>query len=578
MTTRIDWRGAQAEPPPVRKLGAVAPDRRCKRMDQQHRQIERHKSSGASSFGLVRVALYKRMKAIAAFPVILALCAATVVLILPKRYEASATVQIDPRQRSKTTTIPDATDIESHQQTIEAELAALQSEPVIRGAVDALHLDKDPEFKSSWPAIWLSHLSGITPEMDTEAAVSSRLSVSRQRNTLLVSVRVSSRDPAKSARIANAIVDAYLKDWTAGKSSADTAAAMMGQRSKDDIDGDGITTESERVFGSLLAQYGESLEVPGPSLVTKATPPREATAPKPVRTAAVTFALGLVAAIGIALLLEFKTSTRASRVETAFACPYMTLLPTIPAHDTTPARACRFVLAEPAGNYAEAVRETCRELEKRRGGAASRLTLVVSALPGEGAECLASNIAHQYAVAGHSPLLVDADLRMGSLTRQLAGQSASGLLDQIANRKPLESAILRDCATGLHFLPACGPTPIPLPVRDILRSKAFADSIAALKQSFVTIVMSAPPLLTVSDAHVLAELADDIVFVTAWQKTPKRRAKQALGKIGAYHAKLVGAALTDIAYREDTAIMSLYEVLEEMRSVAPIPAFMTHAA
>jgi Mrp family chromosome partitioning ATPase len=206
------------------------------------------------------------------------------------------------------------------------------------------------------------------------------------------------------------------------------------------------------------------------------------------------------------------------------------------------------------------------------------LTLVVSALPGEGAECLASNIAHQYALAGHSPLLVDADLRIGNLTRQLAGQSPSGLLDQIANGKPIESAILRDCATGLHFLPACGPTPVPLPVRDILRSKAFADSMTALKRDFVTIIMSAPPLLTVGDAHTLAELADDIVFVTAWQKTPKRLAKQALGKIAAHQPKIVGAALTDIADRGDTAIMSLYEILEEMRTVAPMPSFRTHAA
>ncbi|AGK56475.1 lipopolysaccharide biosynthesis protein [Hyphomicrobium denitrificans 1NES1] len=546
-------------------------------MDQQDRQVERQRGSEASDFALIRVALYKRMKAIAAFPILLAFCAVTVVLALPKRYEATATVQIDPRQRSKST-ISDAPDLEPHQQTIEAEMSALQSAPVIRGAIDALHLDDDPEFKSYWPATWLSRLLGATPERNTEAALLKRLSVSRLRNTLLVSIRISSSDPVKSARIANAVADAYLKDWAAGKSSAETAATMLGQRLKDDIDGDGIITESERVFASLLAQFGQNSEVPGPSIVAAAVPPREATAAKPARTAGVAFALGLVAAVGLALLLEFKTSTRASRVEHAFACPHMTSLPTIPAHDATSARACRFVLAEPRGQYAEAVRETCRELEKRRSGAPSRLTLVVSALPGEGAECLASNIAHQYAVAGHSPLLVDADLRMGSLTRQLAGRSSSGLLDQIVNRKPVESAILRDCATGLHFLPACGPTPIPLPVRDILRSKAFADSMTALKRDFVTIVMSGPPLLTVGDAHTLAELADDIVFVTAWQKTPKRLARQALGKIAAHQPKIVGAALTDIADREDTAIMSLYEILEEMRTVAPVPAFRTHAA
>jgi len=549
-------------------------------MDHQHRQVERQMSGEASIAALLRVALYKRMKAVAAFPILVALCAAAIVMTLPKRYDASATIQIDPRQKSmpEESATSAAAEPKAMHETIDAELSAVRSARVLRGAIDALHLDDDPEFRSYSPASWISRLLGAAPGRNTETALSKRLSVSRLRNTLLVSIHMSSSDPIKSARIANAIAAAYLKDWSAAKSSAETAATMLGQRLKDDLDGDGIVSQSERVFASFLAQYGQNSKVPGPSIVAIATPPHEATAAKPASTAGMAFVLALISSIAMALLLEIKTSTRGSRVKSAFACSHVTSLPAIPAHDETSARACRFVLAEPSGAYAEAVRETCRELEKRRGGSPSRLTLVVSALPGEGAECLASNIAHQYAIAGHAPLLIDADLRMGALTRQLAGSSASGLLDQMANRKPAASAILRDCATGLHFLPACGPAPVPLPVRDILRSTAFADVIAALRRDFVTIVMSAPPLLTADDASILAELADDIVFVSAWQRTPKRFAKQALAKIAACQPKIVGAALTDIAYEKYPIIMSLYEVLDEMRAVAPRPVFKTHAA
>jgi Mrp family chromosome partitioning ATPase len=209
----------------------------------------------------------------------------------------------------------------------------------------------------------------------------------------------------------------------------------------------------------------------------------------------------------------------------------MTSLPMIPSEHSLSSRACRFVLAEPAGTYAEAVRSSCRELEKRRAGAPSRLILIVSALANEGAECLASNIAHQYALAGHASLLIDADLRAKTLTHELARDSARGLLDQIATHQPIENAILRDCATGLHFLPASGPAPIPLAAKDVLRGKALGDAIATLKQSFVTIVMTAPPLLAATDATILAELADEIVFVTAWQKTPRRLAQKALATI-----------------------------------------------
>ena len=116
-----------------------------------------------------------------------------------------------------------------------------------------------------------------------------------------------------------------------------------------------------------------------------------------------------------------------------------------------------------------------------------------------------------------------------------------------------------------------------MPVHDVLKSKAFSNAIITLRQNFVTIVLSAPPLLTATDALLLAEVADEIVFATAWQKTPARLAKKALASIDAYQNKLAGAALTEIIERKDTSIMSLYEVLEEMRSAAAHSAFTAKA-
>jgi Mrp family chromosome partitioning ATPase/capsular polysaccharide biosynthesis protein len=549
-------------------------------MSQRDRIIENNVGTAAHNFARARAGVYKRLKAVAAFPVVLAFGATIIVLLIPERYDAAATIQIDPRQRSNTAIVPGSDEPKSNQPTIEAELQTLQSEPVIRSAVQSLHLDRDEDFKPAWPRALFAGLFGTMDLKETEAAVRSRLSVSRLRNTLLVKIRISSDDPEKSARVANAVAAAYLKDHAEENASRQAAALIMGQEASGNANVIGRPTASERVFESLLAQSGQTLELPGPRLVAKAYPPGKPAAPKRTRIIAITFTLGLIAAVGTALLLEFRSSarTRATRVRAAFSCAHMTSLPAILRNVSAPSRACRFVLAEPAGDYAEAVRQTCRELEKRRNGAQSRLTLVVSALPGEGAECLASNIAHQYAMAGHSPLLVDGDLRMKTLTRQLAAESACGLLDQIAGNRPVESAVLRDCATGLHFLPASGPAPIPMPVHDILNSKTFADAIATLKQNFVTIVLSAPPLLTATDALLLAEVADEIVFATAWQKTPARLAKKALASIAAYQNKLAGAALTEIVEREDTSIMSLYEVLEEMRSAAALSAFKASAA
>jgi len=552
----------------------------CGCMNPTNRKIEKRRGKG-QPFGLLRVAVYKRLKAVAAFPIVVALGAAVVASALPKRYEAVATIQIDPRQRSQNATATDAENPYANRPTIETELKDLQSDPVIRDAIASLHLDRDQEFKPFWLTSAISNLFGAKPEADTETAVHDRLSVSRLRNTLLVHISVSSSDPVKSARVANSIADAYLKDEAADQWSLQSAASIMGQMPGSETTGSATPTPSEQVFESLVARYGQNLEVPGPRLVARAEPPGRPASPRRSRIIAIAFGLGLAAAIALALILELRCSARhrATRAAATFACPHMTSLPMIPSEHSLTSRACRFVLAEPGGSYAEAVRGTCRELEKRRGGAPSRLILVVSPLAGEGAECLASNIAHEYALAGHPSLLIDADLRAKTLTHELARECARGLLDQIATHQPIENAILRDCGTGLHFLPAFGPAPIPLAAKDVLRSKTLIDAIATLKQTFVTIVMTAPPLLTATDANLLAELADEIVFATAWQKTPRRVAQKALTTIAAHHGKLAGAALTGIVEASQNAsIMSLHDVLDEMRRAAPRPAAKVDAA
>jgi uncharacterized protein involved in exopolysaccharide biosynthesis len=173
----------------------------CGCMNPTNRKIEKRRSKG-QPFGLLRVAVYKRLKAVAAFPIAVALGAAVVASALPKRYEAVATIQIDPRQRSQNATATDAENPYANRPTIETELKDLQSDPVIRDAIASLHLDRDQEFKPFWLTSAISNLFGARPEADTETAVLDRLSVSRLRNTLLVHISVSSSDPVKSARVA----------------------------------------------------------------------------------------------------------------------------------------------------------------------------------------------------------------------------------------------------------------------------------------------------------------------------------------------------------------------------------------
>jgi polysaccharide biosynthesis transport protein len=313
---------------------------------------------------------------------------------------------------------------------------------------------------------------------------------------------------------------------------------------------------SKQLFEALLTRYKQTAEtqgfqLPDVRIIEKADAPQFPASPKRKQLVALGAAGGLVIGIALAVLLELMAPgiSRQDDIERVFEVAHLS---SVPMHGNgqsilAPSKAVRIVVAEPASLYADAIRAARRELDMRRTSQGPRIILVTSSIAGEGAELIASNLAHNYAMTGGRPLLIDADMRLMPLTRQLAGQRQRGLLDQLVASLPIEDAILRDGLTGLHFLPAMGPRPPQASIPETLNSNALAEAFAGLKSRFDTIIISVPPLLPVIDGRILADYADQIVFVVAWQKTPKQLAKTALKTLGLNDRKLAGVVLNDVA-------------------------------
>jgi Mrp family chromosome partitioning ATPase/capsular polysaccharide biosynthesis protein len=539
-------------------------------MDNEGHKLAKRRQDGV--FGRVWRAILKRIKVVAALPVLLAAIVWAVATIASDPYQAHATIQIGPWPEQTLKSADSEDFFATERRSMERAIEAVRSKAVIDRVVDELDLADDPEFALRWPTSLIGKLfrSHAARHAHAEAAVYNRLSVSRLRHTLLLRIGFSSADAAKAARVANAIARAYLAHQAENRTPAtnplpSTAAADSKP-----------PTASEKVFKALLAHYGEELQLPAARIIKEARPPRGASTPDAAWSMAIAAAAGLAIAIVLAFLLELRATGAAARRLRTFSCPHMTSVPAMAAHRPSEKRTCfaRIVLSEPHGPYADAIRTAFSTLRQCGTEAPSRLVLVTSALPGEGAEHFASNLAHHAAVTGSHALLIDADLRIKALTRQLADPKAAGLLNQIASRQSIEDAILRDDTTGLHFLPASARAPVALGAQAALRSVTFADAIRRLKNRFATIVVSAPPLLSVTDAQLMAHFADQIIFVTAWHKTPPQLAQKALASLGVNKKKLAGAVLSGSAAGDD-GTMTFSEILSEMRWATP---FARHAA
>ena len=315
-------------------------------------------------------------------------------------------------------------------------------------------------------------------------------------------------------------------------------------------------TTSKQLYEALLTRFKQTAEtqgfqLPDVRIIEKADAPQLPASPKRKQLVAMAFIGSLVMALGLAVLLELMAPgiSRQDDIERVFDTDHLSSVPSpnVANQFVAPTKAVRLVVAEPQSLYADAIRNARRELDMRRTDAAPRLILVTSSVAGEGADMIASNLAHNYAMTGAKPLLIDGDFRLQTLTRLLATQRQTGFFDQLSASRPVEAAILRDGLTGLHFLPAAGPVHLQRSIPETLNSQAMVAALSELKGQFDTIVMSVPPLMPVIDGRILADYADQIVFVVAWQKTPKQLAKTAIKTLGINDRKLAGIVLNDVA-------------------------------
>jgi Mrp family chromosome partitioning ATPase len=169
-----------------------------------------------------------------------------------------------------------------------------------------------------------------------------------------------------------------------------------------------------------------------------------------------------------------------------------------------------------------------------------------SALPKDGKTTCSVALARQSALSGFKTVLLDCDLRRRSASAELNDRPAAGLLEVIYGQATLEQALYLDGFTRLSFLPVSTNMHLvrKAVVQDVVSGPLMADLVSALRRRFDRIFIDTPPLLAVADTRHLAPLADALLFVTRWKKTPRDAAAEAVAVLKSAGAPLAGVVLT----------------------------------
>jgi succinoglycan biosynthesis transport protein ExoP len=187
-----------------------------------------------------------------------------------------------------------------------------------------------------------------------------------------------------------------------------------------------------------------------------------------------------------------------------------------------------------------------------------RIIVVTSAFPKEGKTTTAINCAIVLAQRGEKVLLVDLDLRRGSLGAAFGISNRSiGLTTMLSNPDLLHDEIpapLPELPT-LHVLPTGPRAPNPA---EMLSSTRMAEQLRQWSQEYDRIVLDTAPLLSVSDTQALAVFADTVVLVTRAGMTRRRALVRARDVLLRISAPIAGVVVNDVDVRLENFYTTRY--------------------
>jgi|GEM_PF-1910442 len=212
-----------------------------------------------------------------------------------------------------------------------------------------------------------------------------------------------------------------------------------------------------------------------------------------------------------------RTIRSLAAAERALGIPILGAIPALPGRARRQAPV-DYAMQRPGSGFVEGVRNLVVGIGLAQADAAPRTLMVTSAVAGEGKSSTAATMARLMARAGYKVCLVEADLRRPTLGHALRCSSRLGLLHYLQQEVGLSEVIQQDPLTGMSVVTAGGTAENSL---FLLQSEAFRRLLSYLDTSHQLVIVDAPPVTPISDAQVIADCVDVVLYLCRWGSTAK---------------------------------------------------------
>ena len=152
----------------------------------------------------------------------------------------------------------------------------------------------------------------------------------------------------------------------------------------------------------------------------------------------------------------------------------------------------------------ESLRSLRTSLQVTLACASNNIISIMGVSPGVGKSFISANLAYLLAAGGKRVLLIDADLRRGTLHKHMNVPAKPGLAEILNQTISVELATIKTLNSNLTFIPRGA---YPSNPSELLMSDVFKPLLHSLSQQYDAIVIDTAPVLLVTDAVIIGAIS-----------------------------------------------------------------------
>jgi capsular exopolysaccharide synthesis family protein len=265
--------------------------------------------------------------------------------------------------------------------------------------------------------------------------------------------------------------------------------------------------------------------------------------------------LGSVGGLGLGLALALIVAFVDDRVKSAYQVESIVGLPLIGVvpriQKMTPSARGQIVINKGDALATEAFLTIHSNLRLKPEFREAKVVLVTSTRPGEGKSFVASNLALALAKHGERVIVVDCDLRKPNIHNIFGVPNTKGVIDVCGLGTPIDGVVMSEHIPNVDLMTAGGRAVSPT---GILNHENFGRAIAELRKRYDRVIIDTPPLAPVSDAMIIIQHVDGVVFTLRFNYVRTRGAQFCARRLLEANVPCFGAVLNGL----DLALSDYY--------------------